>query len=71
MKFFRVLPPIAFVISLLAGCATLNEPSDHLAACHTSDGLLINTPDCIEAHNAIMLERQQRTARIFDNPIMR
>ncbi|MBM4254158.1 MAG: hypothetical protein FJ146_19510 [Deltaproteobacteria bacterium] len=71
MKFFRSLPPMIFLAALVSGCATLNEPSDHLAACHTADGLLINTPDCIEAHNVIMLERQQRTARMFDNPIMR
>ncbi len=71
MKFFRILPPIIFATALISACATLNEPSDHLAACHTADGLLINSPDCIEAHNAIMQERQRRTARIFDNPVVR
>lgn len=71
MKFLRSLPPLIVLTALMSGCATLNEPSEHLAACHTADGLLLNTPDCVEAHNAIMLERQQRTARIFDNPIVR
>jgi hypothetical protein len=50
--------------SLVAtGCATTaTEPPAHVAQCHTNDGLLVNSPDCITTHNNVVMEREKTRA---------
>jgi hypothetical protein len=64
MKFLRLIS-FFVVISLAAvGCATSGEPNAHVADCHTSDGLLVDSSLCRTSHEDIVEElRKTKAAR--------
>lgn len=65
MKVFYKFFVAAGLISLVSACATTSttgEPPVHVSDCHTKDGMLLNSSECVTTHNDIVAEQEKARA---------
>ncbi len=48
---------------LATACVTNGEPKAHVDACHNSDGTMVESAACQQAHDEIVKERDDRALR--------